>query len=476
LVVSKHSFLLSMLWRASVVAAVLSQSSAFRKVHKAKGDSYSKYDGKVSLSLKPSSEQDMKKMEETIAEMKCADISNTRTLQVDAICDIAHASVLMANFPNQVTVEHTDAGAYLRNSSGNTARYARRSTRVGDPFDSGFYTEWRSYEDRMARLEDVVAAYGDVATLESIGTSVQGRPIKAIRFKGAGWSSGDARVVVSFQLHAREWIVGMAGLFAAELMSVGASSNSSFLAGVAVDLIPTVNPDGTIYSETSERFWRKNMADNAGDSCKGVDLNRNWDPAWAGPESTSSYKCSDIFYGSSAFSEPETQALKNLIDESPVYVHLDVHSYGHMILAPYSHTRARHPKRDQIDVLGKAMQRAVSSENGQTYDYGGSEVLYPASGVCPDYATSLGGFGFTYELRPGSGGGLNGFAPPASDILPASSETWAGIVAAIEWAKTAPRPEPPAPTPAPPPPDPCPYDWCSQYCWYGPCQSCSVCR
>jgi subtilisin family serine protease len=32
-------------------------------------------------------------------------------------------------------------------------------------------------------------------------------------------------------------------------------------------------------------------------------------------------------------------------------------------------------------------------------------------------------------------------------------------------------PAPPATTP-----DPCPYSWCGNFCWYGPCQSCSACR
>jgi len=466
-----------MMLRAGIVAAAVFQSDAFR-VHKARTDCYSTYDGKALLSLTPSSQEIMSKMEDAIGELGCADMSNTRTLQVSAICDHAGVAKLMESFPNRVDLEEKDAGAYLRGVSGNSVQYegAGVSSEVGTAA-SGFYSEWRSYEDRMARLEDAVASSGGVASLESIGTTVEGRPIKAVRMVGQGWSAGDARVVVSFQLHAREWIVGMAGLYAAETIIATAKADPSWLAGVAVDIVPTVNPDGTLWSETSERMWRKNRATNSGDRCKGVDLNRNWDPDWAGPESTSSYKCSDTYHGPSAFSEPETQALKGLIDENPVYVHLDVHSFGHMILAPWSYTRTLHPKRAEIDVLGNAMKQAVKSVHGVSYMYGGSEVLYPASGVCPDYATSLGGFGYTYELRPGQGGGMNGFAPPASAILPAAEETWAGIAEAIKWSKTAPTVTAPPPTPAPLSTEaPCPYSWCASYCWYGACSSCAECQ
>ena len=42
------------------------------------------------------------------------------------------------------------------------------------------------------------------------------------------------------------------------------------------------NPDGYVYSHTSERFWRKNRGINAGTSCVGVDLNRNFEEKWGG--------------------------------------------------------------------------------------------------------------------------------------------------------------------------------------------------
>merc|ERR550525_2090909 len=95
------------------------------------------------------------------------------------------------------------------------------------------------------------------------------------------------------------------------------------------------------------------------------------------------------------------------------------------------------------------MQDAVAAKHGLTYLYGGNEVLYPASGVCPDYSTSRGAWGYTYELRPSSGNG--GFAPPADQILPTAEECFEGILAAISWSKNPTGPTTPQPTPAPPP-------------------------
>merc|ERR1719414_1252700 len=229
-----------------------------------------------------------------------------------------------------------------------------------------------------------------------------------VRLRGDGWSPGSPRVVISCELHAREWITGMSCTYAVEKMIEKVKADPSWLAGLEFAIIPNVNPDGVIYSETTERFWRKNRADNSGNRCKGVDLNRNWDPDWAGRGSTSGSLCSDVYYGPSAFSEPETQAVKRLIDEAPVTIHLDIHSFGNLILAPYSYTNVPHPRRVEFDVPGEMMRAAMRAKHGQSFRYGGNELLYPASGVCPDYSTSQGAFGFTYELRPGSAFGLSG--------------------------------------------------------------------
>merc|ERR1712218_413608 len=75
----------------------------------------------------------------------------------------------------------------------------------------------------------------------------------------------------------------------------------------------------------------------------------------------------------------------------------------------------------------------------------------PASGVCPDYSTSRGAFGYTLELRPGRGvDAKSGFAPPANLILPTAEECWAGIASAVSWTKDAPPPSTAAPAPPPP--------------------------
>jgi len=433
--------------RFCALATSLGMAASLRKGKSGLGkDCYTMYDGKPLLEFHMQKPAELLEAMAKLDELECTEMSGYHSTELLAICETAKVASLKRLYGRNLTVVSEDAGGFYRSTSG-----------VPEAFVDGpgvqaadWYLRWRTYETRIAKLETLVAACDGKASLEQIGASVEGRPIWAVRFRGAGWTPGAARVVVDFELHPREWIVGMAGIYAVEKTCEALRAQPDWLANTEVVFAPAMNPDGSIWSETDNRMWRKNRADNNGNRCKGVDLNRNWDPDWAGRESTSGSKCSDVYYGSAAFSEPETQALKNLLDEAPVQIHLDVHSFGNLILAPWSYKMEFHEQRAAIDVPGKLMLEAMESVHGESYTYGGSEALYPASGVCPDYVGLSGGFGYTFELRPKSRWGGGGFAPPEDQILPGSEECWAGIVAAIEWTKNPYTTPPPPPTPAPP--------------------------
>src|SRR5437867_5784979 len=58
--------------------------------------------------------------------------------------------------------------------------------------------------------------------------------------------------------------------------------------------VPVVNPDGYAYTESSDRYWRKNRRDN-GDGTFGVDLNRNWGYQWGLSSGSSGVTYSDTY-------------------------------------------------------------------------------------------------------------------------------------------------------------------------------------
>jgi len=82
--------------------------------------------------------------------------------------------------------------------------------------------------------------------------------------------------------------------------------------------VPLVNVDGYRYNITTNPdgggFWRKNRSPNEGSDCVGTDPNRNYGADWGGPGASAS-PCSDVYRGSGPFSEPCTQAVRDLVNE-----------------------------------------------------------------------------------------------------------------------------------------------------------------
>merc|ERR1719162_257694 len=102
----------------------------------------------------------------------------------------------------------------------------------------------------MAVVESAVRASGGAATIETAGKSLQGRDIKIVRIRGRGYKSGGTRFVATFQLHAREWITGMAGVYAVAQFVQKAKEDPEYFAGTELVLMPNANPDGFVHTLT----------------------------------------------------------------------------------------------------------------------------------------------------------------------------------------------------------------------------------
>lgn len=134
------------------------------------------------------------------------------------------------------------------------------------------------------------------------------------------------------------------------------------------------NPDGYIYSWTTNRWWRKNLKKTKS-SCLGVDLNRNFDVNFGKPNP--SY-CSEDYKGTKAFSEKESQAEKDYIAElnakgNRLDLFIAFHSYGQQITYPYGYsTKKMKNWKESDDLLRKVTTNlqtynAIDYKHGQTY-------------------------------------------------------------------------------------------------------------
>lgn len=327
--------------------------------------------------------------------------------------------------------------------------------------DASFYTMFHVYESMVRRWKDIAGRSVNSST-EIIGASFEQRDIYAIRI-GTTDKKNPKRVIINALLHAREWGSTMVATYIADCLvdaiesrpamyseSIVHGTGEKYMAEVAellktieVIVVPLSNPDGYIYT-TDSRFHRKNMRHNPGSSCTGVDLNRNWGVDYAGRAATSRSKCADVYIGASVLSEPETIALRNLFaNTAGVAAHIDYHSYGGMILGPWSYTRTETPPNaTEWRSFASAMNAGMAEVRGSTYRSGlgvDGVLPYSASGVMADWVYDQRIHSATIEvapkLNPGQSLGLAGFVLDTKELPGACADNFGAFVGLLRWVK-----------------------------------------
>ncbi|MPC13951.1 Carboxypeptidase A4 [Portunus trituberculatus] len=259
--------------------------------------------------------------------------------------------------------------------------------------------------------------------LVSIGKSVQGRDIWRVHIRPYGDTGEDVRrnaVWFEAGIHAREWISPATACHLLDYLV----ADKSLTNNLDVYMVPVANPDGYEFSRTNDRYWRKNRRTNTGSSCRGVDLNRNWDESFG--VGASSNPCSEVYKGTEAFSEPETEALSTEMQRvssvDDLRLMISLHSYGQVLLYPWGYTTDKAPKTRMMKSAGRRFARGAKTSYNTKYTVENSATgMYYASGTTDDWAKAALEVPLSYTLELRDRGG-NGFTLPANQILPTSTE------------------------------------------------------
>ena len=285
-----------------------------------------------------------------------------------------------------------------------------------------FFSEYQRFEAIDGYLDRLDAVRPELTRIEPLGASVEGRPIRALRISTAA-ADAPAYVINGGQ-HAREWISVATTTCIADRLVRGYGTHpeiTTLLDEMQVYVVPVVNPDGYEYSWTHDRYWRKNRRED-----HGVDLNRNF-PVAFGRKGSSDQPASPIYRGPHPFSEPESQALRDLLRRVPVALHIDYHSFSQLVLHPWSHTAEPAGDRNRLSALADAMASAIYATHGKRYEVIDGARLYPASGTLMDWVYGeREAASFVVELRPARG---DGFILPPEEIVPTCEESLAATLA-----------------------------------------------
>ncbi|MCW5775533.1 MAG: hypothetical protein KIS87_03680 [Phycisphaeraceae bacterium] len=302
--------------------------------------------------------------------------------------------------------------------------------------DLSWFENYKTNGEYLAYYNSLAAEFAGLASVSTIGQSLQGRPIIALRINGTGGQTPKPQIIFNGCQHAREWVSPMTVTYIADqlLRQYGVDSRvTDLMDRFEFLIVPIVNPDGYEYSWSTDRMWRKNRRQNSGGTW-GVDLNRNWDVNWGG-EGSSGNGNNETYRGTAPFSEPESQVVRDFILSQPfARAHIDFHSYSQLILYPWGFTTATPPEPDnsRFVTMGAEMAEAIKTVHGKTYVPQHAIELYAASGTMADWTYTVGLYGFTVELRPT---GNPGFILPPEEIIPTAEENFAAILTLGEWVR-----------------------------------------
>jgi carboxypeptidase T len=296
---------------------------------------------------------------------------------------------------------------------------------------------YRSYDDMVGELQMLADAFPDIIRLYTIGqswgttysdqgnTNYTPHDIIAVKVSDEPDIEEDEPCVYYFGAHhAREPISLEVCMQVLYHYIEGWQNDPTITADIQnkqLWFVPLVNPDGhqRVFEE-QDVWWRKNVRDNNnngdfdtdhdGSGQDGVDLNRNYGYTWGDVGASNDYD-SETYHGPNEFSEPETQAIRDLIETHHFVAGIGYHSYGEEVLTPYGNSNGIvAPDDTALMNLGDDMAVHISGLEGGHYTNSYSWALYPTSGGLDDWSYGANGvFAYTIEVA-------TQFIPEANDV------------------------------------------------------------
>jgi hypothetical protein len=210
--------------------------------------------------------------------------------------------------------------------------------------------EYHDYYETTDMLSDFKVKYPDLVNVFSIGKSVLGKDIWCIRITNENNTKQKASCLIDGCIHGNEWEGGEACLYLTEYLLINFNANETIthiLNSSEIYFVPFLNPDG----RQANQRWNDNS----------VNLDRNFDVDFGRllPKRGGVFRLGKLFgfikipyidlpgqgywnlyenCGKRPFSEPETQALRDLMKElknNDFSFYVNCHTATHSVDIPW---------------------------------------------------------------------------------------------------------------------------------------------
>ncbi len=274
-------------------------------------------------------------------------------------------------------------------------------------------------ETTLEKIQNIANNHPQISELIDIGDSwrkandLGGFDLIVLKLTRKNTIPNKPKMFIQSAMHAREYATAPLILDFAEHLAEQYEQNADItwiLDHHEIHLLLHANPDGRKQAEAGI-LWRKNANTNyCPNGNLGADLNRNYSFFWSFDEQGSSNDaCRETYRGINPASEPETAAVEAYIrqlfpdnrgptndDAAPTNtsgMHLDIHSFGELILWPWGHTNEPSANEAQLQTLGRKLAFPMN------YFPSRAIGLAPTNGTSDEVSYGeLGVAAFTYEL------------------------------------------------------------------------------
>ena len=304
-----------------------------------------------------------------------------------------------------------------------TAYYKERNRpAVSRDFPLGSMQGNYTWDELNNRFDELLSEYPNIISDRFvIGQSIEERDIWAFKISdNPNQNENEPEVLYTSLIHAREPVSMMNLFYFVQKLAEGYNSDMELtylINNREMWFIPVINPDGYVYNELIEPFGggmhRKNRKDTGcgNGTMRGIDLNRNFGYGWgANNTGSSSDPCSGIYRGESAFSEPETQAVRDFILDHDFKNVLHYHSYSNL----YIHAFGDGSYPDEPDLTThREIGHEMAKYNGYFVGTGLDGIGYTVNGDAVDW--TYGDQGLVAYV-PEVGSYTQGFWPSEDEI------------------------------------------------------------